>query len=391
MVGRVSIPLGPTSDTWRGPALLASGHRPFFLFAGVYGAGALAMWLLAWRGLLPLTSSWHGHEMIFGFAVAAIAGFLLAAVPKWTHSPPYRGARVAVLMALWLAGRLGMWLAGAGAIGPSVGAVLDLLFLPALAWFIGAAILRARNHRNYQVPVVLLAVWGLDVFYHFGNPSLALRVAVYAIATLVTLISGRIVPAFTRNALRQAGHPDVECHTPRWLDVAAVPVMVVVTATELAWPSSRWSGIAAAVAAVVLGGRMVGWHTWLTRPLPLVWVLHVGYAFLPFAMIMKAIADLGGPVGSFAALHALTAGAIGVMILAVASRAALGHSGRPLVPAPATVVAYGLVIAGALLRVLVLHPHATLAAGVLWSAGYAVFSVVYWPMLTRPRSDGQPG
>lgn len=391
MVARVSIPLGPVTDTWRGPALLASGHRPFFLFAGVYGAGALVLWLLAWRGLLPLTSSWHGHEMIFGFAVAAIAGFLLAAVPKWTNSPPYRGLRVAVLMALWLGGRLGMGLAGAGVIAPMIGTVLDLLFLPALAWFIGAQIVRARNRRNYQVPAVLLVAWGLDVFYHFGNASLALRVGVYVVATLITLIAGRIVPAFTRNALRQAGHPDIECTTPRWLDVTAVPAMALVAVTELALPSSPWSSLAAGVAALIVGLRMVGWQTWHTRRLPLVWILHVGYAFLPLGLLMKAIADLGGPVGPFAALHALTAGAIGVMILAVASRAALGHSGRPLVPATATVVAYYLVIAGALIRVLAIHPHATLAAGILWSAGYAVFSVVYWPMLTRPRADGQPG
>jgi uncharacterized protein involved in response to NO len=142
---------------------------------------------------------------------------------------------------------------------------------------------------------------------------------------------------------------------------------------------------------VLLGARMAGWRTAQTLKLPIVWVLHAGYAFMPLGLALKATADLGGPIGSFAALHALTAGGIGVMILAVASRAALGHSGRPLVVAPATVAAYLLVIAGSLLRVSVSHPHAVLASGVLWSLGYAVFATVYWPILTQPRVDGQPG
>lgn len=377
------IPLGPVTDTWRGPALLASGHRPFFLFAGLYAAVAPILWLLAWRGYLPLTSAWHGHEMLFGFAVAAIAGFLQAAVPKWTDGQVYRGGRVAFLAALWLLGRAGMAIPGLE--------WLDLLFLPVLAFFVGRQILRTHNARNYVVPAMLVALWGLDAFYHFGNPSLALRVGIYVVAVLVALIGGRIVPTFTQNALRSSGHPGIVCQTPRWLDVLAVPAVIAVAVTELALPMTVWSGAAAALAGGVLGLRMLGWQTWKTRPLPLVWVLHAGYVFLPLGLILKAVADFGGPIGPFAALHALTAGAIGVMILAVASRAALGHSGRPLKPSTATVVAYWLVIAGALLRVSWPHPHVVTTSGVLWALGFAVFSVVYWPILTRPRIDGQPG
>jgi uncharacterized protein involved in response to NO len=137
MPAPLTIPLGPTSvrDVWRGPAWLASGHRPFFLATGIYGALALGMWMFAWFGLLPLTSSWHGHEMVFGFGVAAIAGFLQAAVPKWTQQPTYRGARAALLFALWLVGRVGMWLPGLH--------LLDLLFLPVLAFHIGRDLYRA--------------------------------------------------------------------------------------------------------------------------------------------------------------------------------------------------------------------------------------------------------
>lgn len=383
----LAIPLGPTSDAWRGPVFLASGHRPFFLATAVWAAVALPLWLLAWRGLLPLSSSWHGHELVFGFAVAAIAGFLQAAVPKWTGQPLYRGDRVAWLAALWLLGRLAMaadlWLPGA--------ARLDLLFLPLLAFFIGRDIVRAKNTRNYPVVGVLLGLWGLDALWQFGQPALALRAAVYLVVALIALIAGRIVPSFTQNALRQAGRPEATCKTPKALDVLAVPSMLAVVVTELLAPLSPASGVAALVAGVLLGTRMAGWLSWQTRALPLVWILHVGYAFLPLGLVLKAISDFGGPVGVFAALHALTAGAIGVMILAVASRAALGHSGRPLQPSRATVAAYYLVISGALLRTFGWHPHATLTAGVLWALGYAVFAVVYFPILTRPRIDGQPG
>ncbi len=380
---RISIPLGPTSDRYRGPILLASGHRPFFLLAGLYATLAVPMWLLAWRGVLPLTSMWHGHEMVFGFAVAAIAGFLLAAVPKWTNSRPFQGARVAFLLTLWLLGRVAMWQPG---IGP-----LDLLFLPVLAGMLGWEILRSRNRRNYGVPLILLALWGLDVLFHFGSPSLSLRVAAYVVISLIALIAGRIVPTFTRNALKLAGDPNHECHTPRWLDALAIPAVIAVAVTELILPMSDASGTAALVAALLLGLRMAGWRTWQTRRLPIVWILHVGYAFVPIGLALKGVADLGGPIGTFAALHALTAGAMGVMILAVASRAALGHAGLPLVVPPAVVVSYGLVILGAVLRVSASHPHAVTLAGVLWSLGYGVFSVVYWPILTQPRVDGQPG
>jgi len=170
-----------------------------------------------------------------------------------------------------------------------------------------------------------------------------------------------------------------------------VPLVALVVVTELTVPFSTASGVIALAAAVTTGLRMRHWRTWQTRALPLVWVLHAGYAFVPLGFLLKGISDLGGPIGAFAALHALTAGAIGVMILAVASRAALGHSGRPLVPSRATVLAYYVVIGGALLRVFGGHPQIVLLSGVLWATGYAIFAVVYWPILTRPRIDGQEG
>jgi uncharacterized protein involved in response to NO len=380
---RIAINIEEPEKPSRGLAVLASGHRPFFLAAGLSAASGLALWAASLAGYLSLTSSWHGHEMIFGFAVAAIAGFLMAAVPKWTGGEPIHGLRLLLLVALWLAGRLAMM----SGIVPWV----DLLFLPLLASFMLADVLRARNTRNYQVPAILFGLAGFNTLYHFGDSVVALHAAAYLITGLIALIGGRIVPAFTQNALRLATRQNVACTTPRWLDRIAVLSIILVIVAEIAAPHSVAGGIAAALAGVVLLVRMAGWHSVRTLGMPIVWILHVGYVFVPVGFLLKAAADLGHWFSQSAALHALTAGAIGVMVLAVASRAALGHAGRPLIVSRWTVLAYLLVITGALVRMFAPYPDAMVLAGILWSLGYAVFTVVYWPILTRRRSDGLPG
>lgn len=383
MTSRIVLDIREPARPYRGPAVLAAGHRPFFLAAGLYAALGLALWGSAYVGLLPLTAAWHGHEMVFGFAVAAISGFLMAAVPKWTGGPVIHGPLLAGLLLLWLAGRIAM--------AADVATWIDLLYLPVFASFILVDIVRARNARNYQVPAMLFGLAGLNAFYHFGDPGTALHAAVYLIAALIALIGGRIVPAFTQNALRLALRNNIRCTTPRWLDVLAVPSVILVVAAELFLPYSPAAGVAALVAGALLLVRMAGWQTFRTFGMPIVWILHVGYAWVPIGFLLTGIANLGSWIPHGAALHALTAGAIGTMILAVASRAALGHAGLPLVVSRGTVLAYALVIAGAVLRVLVPSGAALIVAGALWSLGYALFAVIYWPILTRPRVDGLPG
>jgi uncharacterized protein involved in response to NO len=380
---RIAIGIVEPRRVYRGPAVLAAGHRAFFLAAGIWGTAGLAFWVAAMAGLLPLSASWHGHEMLFGFAVAAIAGFLMAAVPKWTDGETILGTRLVFLLALWLIGRIAM----------IEGTVrwLDLLFLPTFAGFILADIVRARNKRNYQVPVMLIGLAALNALYHFYDDVLALHAATYLVAALIALIGGRIVPAFTQNALRMASHRDVTCTTPAWLEAIAVPSVILVVLTELFAQHTMFSAGAALISGIILLVRMAGWHSLKTRRMPIVWILHVGYAWVPIGFLLKAASELAHLVPHSAALHALTAGAIGTMILAVASRAALGHAGLPLKVSRWTVLAYALVIAGAALRVTVPHPHAMMLAGALWSAGYAIFAVVYWPILIRPRIDGRPG
>ncbi|MCP5365890.1 MAG: NnrS family protein [Hyphomicrobiales bacterium] len=382
-MAQVLLNIDEPATAFRGPVMLASGHRPFFLMAGLYGTAALPAWVAAYLGYLPLTPTWHGHEMIFGFAVAAIAGFLMAAVPKWTRTPAIAGWPLVFLIVLWVAGRVAMWA------GQAV--FLDLLFLPALGAMVLAQLLRARNARNYQVAGVLFVLAAVNGLFHFHDQSFALRLAILMVIALVSLIGGRIIPAFTQNALRQKFGRPIACATPRILDVLAVPSVLAVVAAELFLPGSPAAAVAALAAALVLAARMAGWQTARTLRLPLVWVLHVGYAWVPVGFLLMGLAGLGAPVDPSAALHALTAGAIGVMILAVASRAALGHSGRALEPSPLTVLAYVLVIAAAVVRVFVPWDGAVTVAGGLWFLGYGLFAVVYWPILTRPRIDGLPG
>lgn len=343
----------------------------------------MPLWLIAIEGGLPLTSAWHGHEMLFGFAAAALAGFLLTAVPNWTSRPPLRGLPLAGLGLVWLAGRVAM-LSG-------VFVWVDLLFLPLLAIVVAIAIVGARNARNYPVPVMAAVLAALNGWYHAGATDRALSATTLLLAAMIALIGGRIVPLFTQNALRAAGRPAIICATPRRLRQLAVPSVLLVLATDILFAEPLVRGIAALAAAVVLFLAMARWQSWQTRHLPIVWILHVGYFWLPLGLLLVGLADLGAGIESKTALHALGANAIGIMILAVASRAALGHAGRPLVTPRLTVAAYGLVIAGGLVRVLFPFGAGLMLAGALWALGYAVFAIDYWPILTRPRNDGRPG
>lgn len=381
-MSQILLNIEDPSTAYKGPLLLTSGHRPFFLLAAFYAVAGLAMWLLALEGLVPLSSLWHGHEMVFGFATAAITGFLLAASPKWTNTTPIHGKPLALLIALWIMGRIAMWFEPL--------AYLDLVYLPVLAFMIMRVVTSVQNKRNYQVFVLLFALALMNALYHFSDPALALRAAIYLIVAIITLIGGRVIPAFTQNALRMKFGPGVTCTTPELLDKVAVPSVVLVAATELMFPQSHASGGIAILAGLALLARMFQWNSLKTFSMPIVWILHVAYIWIPIGFLLKGAADFG-LMNPSSALHALTSGAVGMMILAVGSRAALGHSGRPLVATTPTVAAYFLVLGAAIVRTFVEIDMAPMIAGGLWTAGWAVFAVAYWPVLAKPRIDGLPG
>lgn len=383
MTQRTLLGIGDPVTAYKGPLLLAAGHRPFFLLAALYATLGMFFWLASLLGVIALSTSWHGHEMIFGFGTAALSGFMMAAVPKWTNARPVQGAPLATFIILWLIGRI--------AVFSEIYVWLDLLHLPFLAFLIGRMIYGARNKRNYIVPVLVLMLAGLNVLYHYFDASLALRASAYLLPVLIVLIGGRVVPAFTQNALQMSFGRNIVCTTPVWAERLSLPSVLLVVALELIIPDTIITGTAAFFASIVLFIRMLHWQTLKTLSIPLVWILHVGYAWLPLGFALKGFSDFGLLEDTKAAMHAFTTGAIGVMVLAMGSRAALGHSGRPLVATKPTVIVYFLVVGSAILRVFVPFDWAVPMAGLMWSVGWALFSIIYWPVLARPRIDGLPG
>lgn len=381
-------------------ALFRYGFRPFFLGAAIHAAIAVPVWVHAWSdGGMPAAfdALWHGHEMIFGFAAAALAGFLLTAVPSWTGAGPLRGLRLATLFAIWLAARVLAFVPASLAAG--LFAAVDLAFLPVLGLAIAPGILARGGRRNAVFIVLLTLLTGANAVWHADTLGLApgaglgaLHFALGIFAVMIAVIGGRIVPAFTIGGLRMAGSPVEIAPAPR-LDLAAIlAVALVALAPPLGVPQTAIA-ILAAAAAALNAVRLARWQGWRARALPLVWILHLGYAWLVAALALTALAA-AGLVAPMAATHALGAGAAGTMILAVMSRAALGHTGRELRAGPAAVLAYALVTAGALARVAAVltgGDDLAHAAGVLWAGGFAAFAIGYAPILLGPRPDGRPG
>ena len=386
-------------------ALFRYGFRPFFLAAGLAALLLVPWWAAALAWGVPLGTSWpaalwHGHEMLFGFIVAAVAGFLLTAVPSWTGARGFAGWPLVLLAGLWLTGRIGVS-ASAGLPLPVV-AALDLSFLPALAGFVLVPLVRARN-RNSPLLAVLLTLWLTNVAFYWGlthGDSIfarhALLVGIDIVLVLVTVIGGRIVPAFTSSALTQQGI-GISLRAWRGMTPLAVGVMVVAVICDLFRPESVAAGAVALAAGVIQAVRLAQWRMLRTLRTPIVWVLHVAYLWLPVGLVLKGLALIFALAFAAYYLHALTIGAAALMIMAVMTRASLGHTGRPLVVSGATAYAYGLLAAAAVVRVFgpALLPLAyvkiVVLAAALWAVAFGIYLLGYTPMLIAPRVDGKPG
>ncbi|HJS32988.1 MAG TPA: NnrS family protein [Alphaproteobacteria bacterium] len=387
-------------------ALFDYGFRPFFLFAGLYAAIGILGWIGAWHGAwtpaTPLAfSQWHAREMVFGFGTAALAGFLLTAVPNWTAMGPVRGARLASLSGLWLAGRIMAWLSGEEA--ALAFAMVDLTFLPALAASIAPGIVKRNLRRNGAFVLMLVILTAANAATHaealgadWASARWGIELGLGVLLVMISIIGGRIVPAFTIGGLRMAGRPVAIEPAPR-LDLLAIAATAGFVIAQAIGADEAFVGAVSAAAAAAHCARLARWHGWRSFGTPLVWILHLAYAWLIVGFAVMAAHGLGAPVAASAGFHALGAGAVGTMILAVMSRASLGHTGRTLVADRATVIAYWLVTAGACLRVVAgLFPgHVDVAmiglAGGLWAGGFAVFTARYLPILVGPRVDGQVG
>lgn len=385
--------------------LLRYGFRPFFLGAGLAAMLLIPWWAASYAFGVPLGTAWpptlwHGHEMLFGFIVAAIAGFLLTAVPSWTGARGFAGRPLAIVSGVWLLGRIAI---ATSQLWPlAVVAALDLAFLPVLAILVTPPLVRARN-RNTPLLAVLAALWATDAAFYWGlshhNDGTSLRaliVGIDIVLLLITVIGGRIVPAFTASALKQRSIAGTVRAWPGVTELA-IGFMIAVVLSDLLVPDGRIAGVIAALAAAAQAVRLVQWRTLKTLRQPIVWVLHLAYIWLPIGLALKAVALLTGAAPAAFWLHALTIGTAATMILAVMTRASLGHTGRPLVVDPVIALAYLLLTAAALVRVFglailrIAYPEVILVAAFLWTAAFVLFTWIYAPMLLAPRADGKPG
>ncbi|MCP5368423.1 MAG: NnrS family protein [Hyphomicrobiales bacterium] len=378
-----------------GPWLFALGFRPFFLFGALFAVLWLPLWLATWTGVITLPTAWagahwHAHEMVFGYAFAIIAGFLLTAVYNWTGRPHLGGPPLMALVALWAAGRLAMVLGGA--LPAWLVAVLDVAFVPALALTVAVPLAATGNRRNYLFLPILAAAATANLAAHLGaagwvevDPATALVFALDLVILVIAVIGGRIVPSFTHNAL-----PTARITRWVWLERLALPTILAMAVVDLLPGADRAAAVLALLAAAVHALRLRGWGGLETLRSPILWVLHLGYAWLVLGLALRGLSGLTGLLPMGTALHALTIGLVGVLTLGMISRVALGHTGRPLKVTGAIAAAYVLVTAAAVARLAgAALPGGAASAGLilsglLWTAGFALYVKEYWAILTGP-------
>lgn len=378
------------------PAILSWGFRPFFLLAAVWAAGAMALWLAFLAGALALAGpfapvDWHAHALLFGYGSAAIAGFALTAVPNWTGRLPVAGWPLAGLVALWVLGRGATTLP----LGLPWGAVLALdLALPvALVATLGREIAAGRNWRNLPVAGLVALFAAGQALFQVEAPEggaaqgAGLRLGLAAAVMLIALIGGRIVPSFSRNWLAARGATALPA-PPGRLDAGVLALTALALAGFVAAPHHGATAALATLAGLANLVRLARWRGLATRAEPLVWVLHAGFAFVGLGFLGIAAAAAGWlPDGGVR--HLWLAGAVGLMPLAVMTRASLGHTGRPLTASRGVTALYLLLIAAALARpaqaLFPQVPGLLELAGLGWILAFAGFAALYWPILTRPK------
>ncbi|MDR0807890.1 MAG: NnrS family protein [Gemmobacter sp.] len=395
---RPRIPRGLKPD---GAAIWSYGFRPFFLFGALWAALAMTLWMAALAHGLPLGGDfgaplWHAHEMVFGFAPAVLAGFLLTAIPNWTGGLPVSGRPLIGLVALWLAGRIAMGLAGLT--GVPVASVLDMAFLPVLLGLCTREIMRGRKWNDLKVLGGVTAITVGNVGFHVavaldGDPQLWLRSAITGYVVLVTIIGGRVIPSFTRNWLSRRGVSLLPVAYGGF-DMGVILCSAIALTAWAALPEMPWIVPLALLASVLNIARLARWRGTAARAEWLLLVLHLAYAFVPLGFVAIALAA-SGVLLPVSALHVLTVGVIATMMLAMMTRATRGHTGRPLTASRWTMLSYLSLFAAALARPLADigdWPRLMEAAGMLWLLAFALFLAEYGGMLLRvrrtPRGEG---
>lgn len=402
-------PLNPSAPIW------GQAFRPMFLLAALFSALAMALWSV---GLFALDSGkmlagvpqfvtvngtfWHSHEMLFGFAAAVVAGFLLTAVQNWTGQRATHGKSLLTLTLVWLAARV-LVLCG-DAVPWWLTAIVDMAFLPMVAWFFFSLLHTVKQKRNYFFSVVMLFMTAMNAVMHYGNHINDMGLVHWGghavslmIILFISVIGGRVMPMFTANGTMTARVPNLE-----WLDKGVLGSTWLLVALFITTLDNRLPGWVMAavcfVAAALQAYRIFRLKLSVTWKVPLLWSLHLSYWFIPVGLLMLGVHYFDGALIAFTtALHALTAGAIGGMILAMIARVALGHSGRPLVPHKLMSIGFVLLLLAAAVRSIfvVFLPssmiHLYAISGVLWTIAFAIFVLLYFRILITPRPDGRAG
>jgi uncharacterized protein involved in response to NO len=394
-----TIPMPPAlarRRSYAGPALFSYGFRPFFLGGAIWAALGVLLWLPQYLGEIAIPTAmapidWHAHEMLYGYVPAIVAGFLLTAIPNWTGRLPVNGAPLAALAALWLAGRIAILFSAV--IGAWTAAAVDLAFLAAFAAVALREIVAGKNWRNLRVLVVVAILLAGNAIFHFesveyGSAIDGTRIGLAAVVMLIMLVGGRIVPSFTHNWLSRANPGRLPQSFSRF-DAVCLAAAGLALAAWVVAPEHGGSGGLLMAAGVLHAARLARWAGDRTLADRLVFILHVGYGFVPLGFLLVGAAALWPPeIPASAGIHAWTGGAVGTMTLAVMTRASLGHTGQPLSATPGTQMVYALVVIAAIARIAapwtwtaeLLH-----VAAFAWSAAFTGFALLYGPLLIRER------
>lgn len=381
-----------------GSAWLRKGFRPFFALAAGYGALIVPLWLLILNGLVRVPGLrdpllWHAHEMIFGYTGAVVAGFLLTAVGRWSGKETAVGKPLLALAALWLIGRIAMLVP---LVPTRAAAVLDLSFWPALAFAVGRPLVLARNRRNYGILAVVLLLTVANVGTHldvfgvggWGRPSYLL--ALDLLVVLMVVVGARVIPMFTRNALG-----DTSVHSDATWDRVALALCLASVVAHIAFVDTLVYALLSGLAGVALLVRSRHWGAKRSRSDPMLWILHVGHAFIALGLVLRGVA-VYVPWLASSATHALAAGAVGSLTVGMMARVSLGHTGRLIAASRRTNLAFLAIVAAGALRVLAplgpsIYTSLLTVAAAFWVLSFGLFLSEYAPVLSRPREDGAAG
>lgn len=387
--------------------IFAEPFRIFFLSAGLFAVFAILVWEI-WLGVhfaggmvndLPFAAAphlWHGHEMIFGYAGAALGGFFLTAVPNWTGARSAAQWFVTTAALVWLAGRIAIWFSGT--LDPVLVAVIDLAFLPFLGVKIALMLIKRPKPQNVAFLAFLSVIWVGNLMVHLEwigvtDDTLAtgLRVGLLGLCLMIAVLGGRVTPAFTRNAMKRQDVP--EDHLPngsKLFDRGAIIFTALSMLATLFSAPQAVIGFLFLIAGIAQFGRIFFWSPAWTLAQPILWALHLAMGMLGLGLVLAGAAEFG--IGSeVGALHVLGIGAVGGMTLAMMSRAVLGHTGRALHAPVPVAVAYGVIALAAVLRWAAsvwagdFYFPAMLITGALWIAGFLLYAVTLWPAFTQPR------